>query len=76
MKKYIVSNPEIMSGKPCITGTRIPVSLMLIRLKQGYTLKKIQEIYHWVPLTTFEGAMEELARQVSDISYEPQPFQA
>jgi len=50
MKRYITSNPEIMGGQPCIVGTRIPVSLILMRLKQGMTLKGIQEDYHWVPL--------------------------
>jgi uncharacterized protein (DUF433 family) len=75
IKQYITTNPKIMGGQPCIVGTRIPISLVLIRLKQGYTLKAIQEDYHWVPLATFEGVMEELAQQLGDKPYEPQSVQ-
>ncbi len=65
MKKYIVTDPDIMSGKPCVTGTRIPVSLLLTRISQGYSLKEIQKQYPHVPLKTFEGALHELANQVN-----------
>jgi uncharacterized protein (DUF433 family) len=76
MKHYITTNPKILGGQPCIVGTRIPVSLILIRLKQGHTLKEIQEMYHWVPLTTFEEALEELAKHVGDSVYDPHSVQA
>ena len=33
----IEANPEIMFGKPCIKGTRVPVDLILEKLKGGYT---------------------------------------
>ena len=75
MKHYITTDPEIMSGQPCIVGTRIPVSLILVRLKQGNTLKEIQQDYHWVPLKTFEAVLDELAEQVKHPTYE-QPIQA
>ena len=76
MKHFITTNPEIMGGEPCIVGTRIPVSLILIRLKQGHTLKDIQDMYRWVPLKTFEGVLEELAQQVKESSNDTQPIQA
>jgi uncharacterized protein (DUF433 family) len=75
MKHFITTNPEIMGGQPCIVSTRIPISLVLIRIRQGYSLKDIQQVYDWVPLTTFEGAMEELAQQLGDKPYEPQSAQ-
>ena len=75
MKKYITTNPEIAGGQPCIAGTRITVSLFLTRLKQGQSLKEFQEMYHWVPLATLEGMLEELAQQVNHPSYEQQPAQ-
>ena len=31
MSTRIVSNPNILGGKPCIKGTRIPVSLLLTK---------------------------------------------
>lgn len=70
MKHYITTDPEIMGGLPCIVGTRIPVSLMLIRLKQGYSLKALQEHYPHVPLATFEAVLEELAESVGTTEYD------
>jgi len=34
-QKHIESNPEILRGKPCIKGTRIPVALVLGHLASG-----------------------------------------
>lgn len=34
-KKYIVSDPEILRGKPCLKGTRIPVGVILGYLAAG-----------------------------------------
>ena len=75
MKHYITTDPEIMSGQPCIVGTRIPVSLVLIRLKQGYSLKTLHEHYPHVPITTFEGVLEELAEKVGTTEYDPKVLQ-
>ncbi|HXL21354.1 MAG TPA: DUF433 domain-containing protein [Candidatus Dormibacteraeota bacterium] len=36
-KQYIVSDPEILRGKPRIKGTRIPVGLVLGYLAAGKT---------------------------------------
>lgn len=65
MKKYITSKPDIMGGTPCIVGTRIPVAVIIQRLKEGYTLESIQEGYPWVPLKTIEGAVGELVEKLS-----------
>src|SRR2546423_1629447 len=75
MKQYITTNPIIMGGQPCIVGTRIPVRLILIRLKQGYTLKKLQQMYDWVPLATFEGVLEELVQLVEEKGLQKKPSQ-
>ena len=40
-KDYIKSNPNVLRGKPCITGTRIPVSLILGYLAAGYNNDQI-----------------------------------
>ena len=75
MKQYITTNPKIMGGLPCIVGTRIPVSLVLIRLKQGYSLKTLHEHYPHVPLTTFEAVLKELAERVGTTEYNPKVLQ-
>jgi uncharacterized protein (DUF433 family) len=38
-------NPSILSGKPVIKGTRIPVYLILELLSAGYDYKKIRSSY-------------------------------
>ena len=42
-REYIVSTPDVLRGKPRITGTRIPVSLILGYLAAGYTTEDIIE---------------------------------
>ncbi len=59
-KQYISSNPEIMTGKPVIAGTRVPISRILFLLKEGYTLDAIQDEYPHVPLKKIKGAVNEL----------------
>ncbi len=41
----IVTNPEILLGKPTIAGTRIAVSLILNLLAHGLTIEQIIEDY-------------------------------
>jgi uncharacterized protein (DUF433 family) len=40
-KQHIVSDPEILRGKPRIKGTRIPVGLILGHLAAGKTFADI-----------------------------------
>ena len=50
--KLIESNPSIMMGKPVITGTRIPVELILEKFAAGETIEQLLEEY---PRLTEEG---------------------
>ncbi len=40
-KQFVVSDPEILRGKPRLKGTRIPVSLVLGFLAAGKTFDEI-----------------------------------
>ena len=40
-QKHISINPEIRSGKPCISGTRITVSDVLSYLAAGMSMEEI-----------------------------------
>ena len=40
-KNYLESNPEIMFGKPCVKGTRIPADLILRHLAAGWTFSDL-----------------------------------
>lgn len=61
MKKYIISNPEILGGKPVIAGTRIPIDQILFLLKEGYTIESINEFYPQVDIKTLGKTVDEAA---------------
>ena len=65
MKRYIVSNPEILGGKPVISGTRIPVEQILFLLREGFTVEAIQEEYPHLNRKTIIGTVEEAARLIN-----------
>ena len=41
----IEANPEILFGKPCIKGTRVPVDLILEKLGWGETIEDLLDAY-------------------------------
>jgi uncharacterized protein (DUF433 family) len=45
MNSRIEVNPSILTGKPVIAGTRIPVYLILNLIASGYTYERIIEAY-------------------------------
>jgi uncharacterized protein (DUF433 family) len=65
MAKYITSDPQIMGGAPVIKGTRIPIEVILHRLKEGTTLQELHEMYSWVDMKTLTGAVEEAIQTIT-----------
>lgn len=69
-KNIIVSNPAVMMGKPVITGTRIPVELIIEKLAAGETTQQILQAH---PRLTEEAIRAALAFAVevlrSDVVY-------
>ncbi len=61
MKHYIVSDPDILGGKPVISGTRIPVDQILFLLKSGFTVEAINEEYPQLNKVTIAGTVDEAA---------------
>lgn len=61
MKRYIISNPDILGGKPVISGTRIPVDQILFLLKNGFTVEAIQEEYPQLSKEIISGTVDEAA---------------
>ena len=41
ISKHIIIDPERLNGKPCIKGTRIPVSTILANLEEGMSINEI-----------------------------------
>jgi uncharacterized protein (DUF433 family) len=46
MKERIAVNPNIHFGKPCVTGTRIPVLSVLELVSEGLSFKTIVGDYY------------------------------
>ena len=57
-KKLIVSDPNVMMGKPVIAGTRITVEIILEKLAAGETVEQILEAH---PRLTHEGIQAAMA---------------
>jgi len=57
-KGRIVTNPEILSGKPIVAGTRISVELILDHLAANWSMTEIIENY---PSITPEDILAALA---------------
>jgi uncharacterized protein (DUF433 family) len=55
---WIITNPNIMMGKPIVAGTRITVELILEKLAAGETIEQIIEAH---PRLTREAVRAALA---------------
>ena len=54
----IISNPEILGGKPVIKGTRIPVYQILKLLSAGYSIEKVVEDYPDITAEDVKAAID------------------
>lgn len=57
-KQWIVSDPNVMMGKPVIVGTRITVELILEKLAAGETIEQILDAH---PRLTREAVLAAIA---------------
>lgn len=65
-QEHVSINPKICHGKPCITGTRIMVSVILDNLAEGLTFEEIVQEYPPLTLTDIRAAIAyaaQLARE-------------
>jgi uncharacterized protein (DUF433 family) len=64
MKKnaVVVSDPEIMSGEPCLVGTRVPVRALLDYIEGGETLDQFLEQYPTVPRKQAVAFLEQASK--------------
>ncbi|MGH1365360.1 MAG: DUF433 domain-containing protein [Calditrichia bacterium] len=53
----IISDPQVMMGKPVIKGTRITVELLLEKLAAGETFDQLLEAYPQLNLQSIQAAM-------------------
>jgi uncharacterized protein (DUF433 family) len=68
-----------MFGKPCIIGTRVPVDLILKKLKDGYTYSDLLDAYPRIKLEDIEACLlfeNDTKLQVSDAELEHNALKA
>lgn len=65
----IVSDPDILLGKPTIKGTRISVELILGWLAQGWTHDQLIEAYPHVSSEDILAALAFAAEMMRDEQY-------
>jgi uncharacterized protein (DUF433 family) len=53
----IVRDPDIMGGVPTVRGTRIPVEMILIHVRGGYSREAIFNAYPSLPLDGIEACV-------------------
>ena len=71
--KYIISDPNIMMGKPVISGTRITVEFILEKLSSGETIPMLLKEYPHLSEEAIKEALAFAAQVLkSDIVYPAQ----
>jgi len=69
-KNLIISDPQVMLGKPVIAGTRITVELVLEKLAAGETVEQILEAHPKLTREKIQAALRFAADALrSDVVY-------
>lgn len=66
-KQQIVSNPQVMGGKPVLAGTRITVEYILREMAAGTTIDQLLEMH---PHVTREGIVAALDYAADAVRYQ------
>ncbi len=65
MEAVVSSNPKIMHGTPCFTGTRVAVQTFFDHLEAGYTIEEFLEQF---PTVRREHVVRLLAMLREDVA--------
>jgi len=65
-RERIVVDPSIHHGKPCIKGTRVPVSVIVGSIAEGFTPERIIESWPQLTVEDVNAALRYAAEAVSD----------
>jgi uncharacterized protein (DUF433 family) len=68
-RDHIVSNPDILVGKPSVKGTRLSVELILGWLAQGWTHEMLIDSYPQLKPDDILAALAFAAEMMRDESY-------
>lgn len=68
---YIIMNPLILGGKPCIKGTRMSVEFILELIESGASIGDIVKAYPHIPEIGVKQAIQYATAQLkNDVVFE------
>ena len=56
-REHITVNPQVLHGKACIRGTRIPVAAVLANLAEGLSAEEIVKSYPSLTVASIQAAL-------------------
>ena len=65
-RERIVIDPAIHHGKPCIKGTRVPVSVIVGTVAEGHAWERILESWPQLDLEDIRAALKFASRLAAD----------
>jgi uncharacterized protein (DUF433 family) len=65
-RERITIDPAIHHGKSCITGTRVPVSVIVGSIAEGFTPERIIDSWPQLTIEDIKAALKFAAKAVSD----------
>jgi uncharacterized protein (DUF433 family) len=66
IQKRISTDPNVLLGKPVITGTRISVELILKKMGEGADYNKILEMYPGLEMEDVLAALQYASKIISN----------
>ena len=67
--KWISTDPDILHGKPCIKGTRVPVYLIVSLVAEGTSIDEILQDYPSLTKESISAALSYAARLTEHEAY-------
>ena len=64
---WIVADPDHLAGAPRVSGTRIPVALILECLAAGMLVDEIVDAYPSLSLESVKGVLAQLGRELQPV---------
>ncbi len=61
-RDYVSVNPDVHHADPCITGTRIPVSILVASLADGTSMEEVLDAYPQLESKHILAALEYAAQ--------------
>ncbi len=62
--QYLSSQPDVCGGDLVVKKTRILIAIVLYRIRAGYSMGEIHEMYRWVDPKVLDAAVDEALREL------------